>query len=148
MLGWSTSTSCSNMVWIFSWEGGCGHGVVVGGGTVVQGMGRPHLMGREGLPIPEVQLIPHHLHPLLCVHGQEGALDPWHVPLVHLAVGVGDMSVLICVRRQSGGLVSAHILGGESKHGMLALTLSGGLEEGWLLLAKWWYPEAGLRGFE
>ncbi|VCW84176.1 unnamed protein product, partial [Gulo gulo] len=29
MLGWSTSTSCSNMVWIFSWEGGCGHGLPI-----------------------------------------------------------------------------------------------------------------------
>lgn len=42
------------------------------------------LVGRKGLPVGEVQLIPHHLHPLLRVHGQEGALDPWHVPLVHL----------------------------------------------------------------
>lgn len=71
-------------------------------------------MGCEGLPIPEVQLIPHHLHPLLCVHGQEGALDPWHVPLVHLAVGEGGMSVAICVRTPSEGLVSAHTLGGEA----------------------------------
>ena len=38
MLGWSTSASCSNMVWIFSWEGGCGHGVVgVGGPQSLEG---------------------------------------------------------------------------------------------------------------
>lgn len=48
------------------------------------GMDRPHLMGRKGLPIPEVEFVPHHFYPLLRVHGQKGALDPRHVPLVHL----------------------------------------------------------------
>lgn len=41
-------------------------------------------MGRKGLPIPEVEFVPHHFYPLLGVHGQKGALNPRHVPLVHL----------------------------------------------------------------
>lgn len=49
----------------------------------------PYLMDQEGLPVSEVQLVPHHLHPLLSVHGQERALDPRHVSLIHLGVGVG-----------------------------------------------------------
>lgn len=48
------------------------------------GMDRPYLMGRKGLPIPEVEFVPHHFYPLFGVHGQKGALNPWHVPLVHL----------------------------------------------------------------
>lgn len=50
-------------------------------------------MGRKGLPIPEVKFVPHHFYPLLRVHGQKGALDPRHVPLVHL--GGKDVCVLI-----------------------------------------------------
>lgn len=41
-------------------------------------------MGRKGLPIPEVEFVPHHFYPLFRVHGQKGALNPGHVPLVHL----------------------------------------------------------------
>lgn len=43
-----------------------------------------HLMCFKGLLVGEEQLVPHHLHTLLCVHGKEGALDAWHVPLIHL----------------------------------------------------------------
>jgi len=52
---------------------------------VPAGQGRlAHLVRFKGLLVGEEQLIPHHLHALLCVHGKEGALDARHVPLVHL----------------------------------------------------------------
>lgn len=46
--------------------------------------GMAHLVCFKGLLVGEEQLIPHHLHALLRVHGEEGALDAWHVPLIHL----------------------------------------------------------------
>lgn len=43
-----------------------------------------YLVCFEGLLVSEEQLIPHHLHAFLRVHGEEGALDARHVPLIHL----------------------------------------------------------------
>lgn len=76
-------------------------------------MPQPHLVCREGLPVTEVQLVPHHLHPLFRVHSQEGALDPGHVSLVHLVGGGGNMNVLLGVRGGSGDMVSSHKLLGK-----------------------------------
>lgn len=36
------------------------------------------------LPFRELHLVPHHLHALFRVHGQVRAVDPGHVPLLHL----------------------------------------------------------------
>lgn len=57
---------------------------VLRGGRRPCWVGMSHLVRFEGLLVSEEQLVPHHLHTLLRVHGQEGALDARHVPLVHL----------------------------------------------------------------
>ena len=75
-----------------------------GGGGQGGGSG-PYLVDQEGLPVSKVQLVPHHLHPLLSVHGQECALDPRHVSLIHLGVGGGGVSEVV-----GGGSVPSHIL--------------------------------------
>lgn len=36
------------------------------------------------LPFRELHLVPHHLHAFLRVHGQVRAVDPGHIPLLHL----------------------------------------------------------------
>lgn len=42
------------------------------------------LLRLEVLPLRELHLVPNDLDPLLCVHGQVGAVDAGHIPLLHL----------------------------------------------------------------
>jgi hypothetical protein len=55
-----------------------------------------------------VELVPHHFYPLLGIHGQKGALDPWHIPLVHLGKG-GGVCPGMC-RGEGEDLIPAHTL--------------------------------------
>lgn len=44
------------------------------------------LLRLEVSPLAELHLVPHHLHALLCVHGQMGTVDSRHIALLHLGV--------------------------------------------------------------
>lgn len=43
-----------------------------------------YLLCFEDLLVREEHLVPHHLHPLLCVHGQRGTFHTWDITLADL----------------------------------------------------------------
>lgn len=43
-----------------------------------------YLLSFEDLLVGEKNLVPHDLHPLLCVHSQRGAFHTWNITLADL----------------------------------------------------------------